>query len=115
MSGYAFEGAARVANGYFHRDSLMQEMSAVTKDFMLLSKEDYFAAVKESGVRPDDELGLCRYLREQGKKVIFNPELEAYTEKKTSGRVKSEQRDPYYNKNLSLDAPGFDFNIEVTE
>lgn len=114
MSGYAFEGFPRVANGYFHRDSLMQEMYAVTKDFLMISREDYFAAITEEFVKPGDELALCDALRKKGKKVIFNPELEAYTEKKRSvrakkgsGMVQSEEKDPYYNENLSLEAPGF--------
>ena len=84
---YAFEDQPRWEYGEFHRESLMQDVSAVTKDMMAISTEDFFEITGGNLLKLNDEVNIGTSLYERGKKVIYNPNVEAYTEK-TSSRFK---------------------------
>ena len=108
MNGYAFEGWPRVRQGYFHRDALMQNLNAVTQNFMLVSKELFFAIKKEIPGKMADEIQFCERIRERNKEIIYNPNVEAYIHVNTGiGEMKTIIHDNYYNVNLDLDSTGY--------
>lgn len=108
MNGYAFEGWPRVRQGYFHRDALMQNLNAVTQNFILVSKELFFAIKKEIPGKMADEIQFCQRIRERNKEIIYNPNVEAYIHVKTGiGEMKTIIHDNYYNVNLDLDSTGY--------
>lgn len=76
QKGYLFEGLPREEAGYFHRDSLQQDVDAVTKDFMMISKED-FESIMQKRVCID-EIGLGKSIRELGRIVVADLNIEAY-------------------------------------
>ena len=108
MKGYAFEGFPRVRNGYFHRDELMQNLSAVTIDFMMLPGELFSTMVRDDLTLFDNEIALCENIRRRGKEIIFDPSIEAYIGGESS-KVDYElkETDIYYNENFELSAPGY--------
>lgn len=109
MDGYAFEGWPRVRPGYFHRDALMQNLSAVTQDFMMVSRELFFVIKREIPESMSDELLFCQEIRKRNKDIIYNPNIEAYIcVKKYAVKAVSENNDIFYNVNLKLNAPGFE-------
>lgn len=95
---YAFEDHPRWEYGAFHRESLMQEVSAVSSDFMAISVEDFFEITGGDLQKLDDEKGIGQALYNCGKKVIYNPYVEAYTEKKSSQVKMSNVVDRFYGK-----------------
>jgi glycosyltransferase involved in cell wall biosynthesis len=118
MNGYAFEGFPREKSGYFHRESLGQNLSAVTWQFMMAEKDVIGDIVQKAGGFPDDEVDLCREIAARGRAVIYNPNVEAkqifrkrilkkdeIQNEKAVGVKKVE--DPCYNQNLSLRSPGY--------
>lgn len=99
---YAFEGWPRVKYGYFHRDSLMQNMSAVTIDFMMIPTTVFSYLWQNSFECFGNERELCRKIREQGKEIIYDPQVEAYIIGESSRGVYYYEKDEYYNDNLIL-------------
>lgn len=108
MKGYAFEGFPRVRSGYFHRDEMMQNMSAVTIDFMMLPRELFSTMVREELSLFNNEIALCENIRRSGKEIILNPSIEAYIEGESSKvEYQIKETDIYYNENFELSAPGY--------
>ncbi len=132
IAGHTFIGADRTANGYFSRIICAQDYSAVTAACMMVKKE---AFVKAGGLTEElkvafNDIDFCLKVRHCGYLVVYNPYAELYHyESKSRGyedtpekiaRFQSEIRefqkrwpeilqngDPYYNKNLSLNASDF--------
>lgn len=75
---YAFEGFPRVQCGYFHRESLMQYMSGVTMDFMMMPKDIFLGLRDEFPECLENEQILCQRIRERKKRIVYNPQIEAY-------------------------------------
>lgn len=118
MNGYAFEGFPREKSGYFHRESLGQNLSAVTWQFMMAKKEIIKDIVQERGEFPEDEISLCKEIMDRGKTIVYNPNAEAkqICKRRDSGEDKIQSSkiaemgkigDPYYNQNLSTKSPGY--------
>ena len=78
---YRFSGLPREQSGYFHQDNLMQYVSAVTSDFMMLASDDYNQLLHQHVEYLRDEVEICNYIRDSGKKVIYNPNIQAYIRK----------------------------------
>lgn len=111
MTGYAFEGWPRVRSGYFHRDSITQNLSGVTKKFMMISGDVLKIILNEDAAGLKDERMLCRKILEKGKTIIYNPGIEAYMSSDDAGHSEAQfpegKKDKYYNENLSLLSPGY--------
>lgn len=137
VAGHAFLNIAANHGGYFSRNLLAGEVSAVTAACMVLPKR-LFEAV--GGLDEDNlkiafnDIDLCLKIRAAGYKVVWTPQALLYHhESKTRGledtpekqaRFAREvrfmlakwgavlQSDPYYNPNLSLDAETFSLASE---
>lgn len=127
IAGSVFVGMKRSHTGYMHRESLQQELSAVTAACMMVKREAYEAAggFEEKLAVAFNDVDFCLKVGEAGYKVVYDPYAELYHyESKTRGaedtqeKVRRFQReieymrcrwisilkegDPCYNKNLSL-------------
>ncbi len=127
VAGNIFTGLKRLHTGYMHRDSLQQNLSAVTAACMMVSREAYDAAggFEEKLAVAFNDVDFCLKVRRAGYLVVYDPYAELYHyESKTRGaedtkeKVQRFQReieymrsnwttilkegDPYYNRNLSL-------------
>lgn len=79
QEGYLFEGFPREEVGYFHRESLQQDVDAVTKDFMMISKKNFEFIIRSSScVSEADVGGEIRALRQL---VVADLSIEAYIAK----------------------------------
>jgi Glycosyltransferases, probably involved in cell wall biogenesis len=75
---YAFEGLPRVLCGYFHRDNLMQYLSGVTMDFMMMPFDIFLHLWKKFPECFLNEQMLCSRIRDMEKNIVYNPGIEAY-------------------------------------
>lgn len=76
QEGYLFEGFPREEVGYFHRESLQQDVDAVTKDFMMISMEDFEIVMRNRN--SVDEIGFGKAIRESGQIVVADLNIAAY-------------------------------------
>lgn len=117
MNGYAFEGFSRVQYGYFHRESLQQNLSGVTFDLMLISKNMISEIQKTDPLLLEDEVKTGRMIRSYGKRIVYDPKVEGYyygsTDKTYYKSCLEPEHDPYYNENLSLRTTFFELDTEV--
>lgn len=122
-----FVGLKRAHTGYMHKESLQQNLSAVTAACMMVSREAFTAVggFEERLAVAFNDVDFCLRVREKGYLVVYDPYVELYHyESKTRGtedtpekvrRFQSEiefmrsrwtriliDGDPYYNKNFSL-------------
>lgn len=121
-----FVGLKRKEHGYQNRASLQADYSAVTAACMMVDAKAYHAVggfTEELAVAFND-VDFCLKLREEGKLVVYVPEVEAYHyESKSRGAEDTPEKakrfqgeidymrekwkkilldgDPYYNSNLS--------------
>lgn len=127
IAGSVFVGMKRSHTGYMHRESLQQDLSAVTAACWMVSREafDAVGGFEEQLAVAFNDVDFCLRLREAGYLVVYNPYAELYHyESKTRGAEDTEEKvrrfqreieymrtrwitilkegDPYYNKNLSL-------------
>lgn len=127
IAGSMFTGMKRSHSGYLHKESLQQDLSAVTAACMMVSREAFEAAggFEEKLSVAFNDVDLCLRVREKGCLVVYDPYAELYHyESKTRGmedtpekvrRFQSEiefmrtrwisvlkNGDPYYNRNFSL-------------
>lgn len=110
MNGYAFEGMPRVRAGYFHRDSIMQNMSGVTSSFMMFRVSVLKSVLQNCEQSIEDEIELNSQIIGLGKTIIYNPSVECYVDDSLQMQEKKQmksEKDKYYNENLSLIAPGY--------
>ncbi len=122
-----FVGLKRGHTGYMHRESLQQDLSAVTAACMMVKRETWDAVggfEKRLAVAFND-VDFCLKAREAGYLVVYDPYAELYhDESRTRGAEDTGQKarrfqteieymrthwidilkkgDPYYNPNLSL-------------
>ncbi len=127
VAGSVFVGLKRGHTGYMHRESLQQDLSAVTAACMMVKRETWDAVggfEKRLAVAFND-VDFCLKAREAGYLVVYDPYAELYhDESRTRGAEDTGQKarrfqteieymrthwidilkkgDPYYNPNLSL-------------
>lgn len=110
MSGYMLEGFPREACELAHRDEMQQDVSAISKHFMMISRKD-FETAKQSLKDKMDEVEICDFLRRIKKLTVVDLQVEAYISVQNAvgnNRIENtDRKDIYYNSNLSLEAPGF--------
>lgn len=127
IAGSVFVGMKRSHTGYMHRESLQQELSAVTAACMMVKREAYEAAggFEEKLAVAFNDVDFCLKVKEAGYQVVYDPYAELYHwESKTRGAEDTQEKarrfqreieymrcrwisilkegDPCYNKNLSL-------------
>ncbi len=127
VGGSLFVGMKRSHSGYLHKESLQQDLSAVTAACMMVGREAFLSAggFEEKLAVAFNDIDFCLRLREKGYLVVYDPYAELYHyESKTRGpedtprkvrRFQSEiefmrtrwtsilkNGDPYYNRNFSL-------------
>lgn len=127
IAGSMFVGQKRLHTGYMHRESLQQDLSAVTAACMM-TKREVFESVggfEEKLAIAFNDVDFCLKVREKGYLVVYDPYVELYHyESKTRGKEDTPEKvrrfqseieymrgrwitilkegDPYYNPNLSL-------------
>lgn len=127
-------GLPKGNHGYFAKESLIQNMSAVT-GACLFSRRDIYEKVgymdEENFAVAFNDVDFCLKIREQGKLIVYNPFVEFWHyESKTRGYEDTpakkerferesnnfrskwkdfiEKGDPYYNKNLRDDTAQYE-------
>jgi len=133
LAGHNFRHLKRDQVGYMGRESVVQNVSAVTAACLMVKKELYLSL---NGLNEEDlkiafnDVDFCLRLQEQGYKNVYTPYCEAYhyesisrglddTSKKQARflaevaymqkrhQIILKQGDPYYNPNLTLENEGF--------
>ncbi|MCC8052112.1 MAG: glycosyltransferase family 2 protein [Clostridiales bacterium] len=127
VAGNILVGLKRGHTGYMHRESLQQDLSAVTAACMMIRREAYDAVggFEEKLAVAFNDVDFCLRVREAGYLVVYDPYAELYHyESKTRGAEDTDEKarrfqseleymrtrwirilkegDPYYNRNLSL-------------
>ncbi len=127
VAGNVFAGLRRGHSGYMHRESLQQDLSAVTAACMMIKKEAFAAAggFEEQLAVAFNDVDFCLRVREAGYLVVYDPYAALYHyESRTRGKEDTEAKarrfqseieymrshwtnllkegDPCYNPNLSL-------------
>lgn len=127
IAGSVFVGQKRSHTGYMHRESLQQDLSAVTAACMMIRREvfEQIGGFEEKLAVAFNDVDLCLRVREAGYLVVYDPYAELYHyESKTRGTEDTQEKvrrfqteieymrsrwisilkdgDPYYNRNLSL-------------
>ncbi len=128
VAGHVFKNIPKGIHGYFSKDAMIQNMSAVTAACIMTSKEIYdeVGYMDEKFKVAFNDVDFCLKIRKLGKLIVYNPYVQfLHYESKSRGfednpekqaRFKSEidrfhenwqdfldKGDPYYNKNLRLD------------
>lgn len=128
VAAHVFRGVSKSEHGYFGRENLIQDLSAVTAACIMTKRSIY----EEVGYMNEDfavafnDIDFCLKIRKAGKLIVYNPNVELIHYESASrglddvnsddGRFKREidlflstwkefldKGDEYYNKNLSLD------------
>ena len=128
VAGHIYKNLPNHMHGYFSKDKMIQNLSAVTAACIMTKKSIY----EEVGYMDEkfkvafNDVDFCLKIRQTGKLIIYTPYVEFYHyESKSRGyedTVEKQQRfkgeidrflekwkdvldkgDPYYNKNLRLD------------
>ncbi len=130
VAGHSHKYFEREDNGYFSRLKIIQNLSAVTAACLMVRKDvfDSVNGLDEAFKVAFNDVDFCLRVREEDKLVIFTPYVEAYHHESKSrgtedtpekverfqGEVKrfyarwgEYRKDPYYNKNLTLDKEDF--------
>ena len=127
VAGSMFTDMKADRSGYFHKASLMQDMSAVTAACMLMKKQVFerIGGFDEKLAVAFNDVDLCLRAGEAGYRVVYDPfAVLIHDESRTRGAEDSREKvrrfqseiermrsrwtrllingDPYYNKNLSL-------------
>ena len=139
IAGNRFKSIPKSGHGYFAKESMIENLSAVTAACMMTPKSIYEEVgwMDENLAVAFNDVDFCLKIREKGYLIVYNPFVEFWHyESKTRGQEDSpakikrfqgemsrfEQRwpeildsgDPYYNINLSLDTEVYHMkNIKV--
>ncbi len=128
VAGHVFRNIPHGMHGYFSKDAMIQNMSAVTAACIMAPRKMYEAVgnMDEKFEVAFNDVDFCLKIREQGKLIVYNPYVQfIHYESKSRGfedtlekqkRFKGEVErfqnkwkkilkdgDPYYNINLRLD------------
>jgi GT2 family glycosyltransferase len=137
VAGHSHKHFDRGAHGYFSRLELVQNLSAVTAACMVVRKEIYdeLGGLEEALSVAFNDVDFCLRVREAGYKNVFTPYAELYHHESVSrgtedspekkARFNGEvsmmedrwgdklEKDPYYNKNLTLTKEDFSVRINT--
>ena len=139
IAGNRFKSIPKSGHGYFAKESMIENLSAVTAACIMNPKSVYeeVGYMDEKLAVAFNDVDFCLKIREKGYLIVYNPFVEFWHyESKSRGQENTpakirrfqgeistfEQRwpeildtgDPYYNINLSLDTEVYHFkNIEV--
>ncbi len=127
VGGSLFVGMKRSHTGYLHKESLQQDLSAVTAACMMVRRKvwEETGGLEEKLAVAFNDIDFCLKAREKGYLVVYDPYAELYHyESKTRGAEDTKEKtrrfqseieymrsrwtslikdgDPYYNKNFSL-------------
>ncbi len=127
VAGSVFVGMKNSHTGYMHRESLQQDLSAVTAACLMIRRSvfEQIGGFEERLAVAFNDVDLCLRVREAGYLVVYDPYAELYHyESKTRGSEDTQEKvrrfqseieymrgrwtsilvdgDPCYNKNLSL-------------
>lgn len=128
VAGHVFKNIPYKMHGYFSKDCMIQNLSAVTAACIMTPRKIYddVGFMDEKFKVAFNDVDFCLRIREQGKLIVYNPYVEfIHYESKSRGyedTVEKQQRfkgeidrfyekwqgfldkgDPYYNINLRLD------------
>ena len=128
IAGHVFKNIPDTSHGYFSKDSMIQNLSAVTAACMMASRKTYeeVGNMDEEFKVAFNDVDFCLKVRDKNKLIIYNPYVKfLHYESKSRGfedtvekqkRFKGEidrfsekwkkilkEGDPYYNRNLRLD------------
>lgn len=128
VAGHVFKNLPKGKHGYFSKESMIQNLSAVTAACIMTPKSIYdeVGYMDEKYKVAFNDIDFCLKIREKGKLIVYNPYVQfIHYESKSRGledtpekqaRFKTEidrfhenwkevldKGDPYYNKNLRLD------------
>lgn len=128
VAGHVFKNIPHNMHGYFSKDAMIQNMSAVTAACIMTPKSIYdeVGYMDEKFKVAFNDVDFCLKIREKGKLIVYNPYVQfLHYESKSRGfedtpekqaRFKNEidrfyekwqgfldKGDPYYNINLRLD------------
>ena len=128
VAGHVFRNIPHGMHGYFSKDAMVQNMSAVTAACIMASRKmyDLVGNMDEKFEVAFNDVDFCLKIREQGKLIVYNPYVQfIHYESKSRGfedtlekqkrfqgeieRFQSRWKkilqdgDPYYNINLRLD------------
>ncbi len=135
LAGHSFRHLARESPGYMGRESVIQNVSAVTAACLMVKKSifDTMNGLNENDLKiAFNDIDFCLRVQEQGYLNVFTPYCEAYHHESVSrgkddipekvARFNSEvaymlerhikilkKGDPYYNPNLTLASENFGF------
>ncbi|MBR3133516.1 MAG: glycosyltransferase [Clostridia bacterium] len=137
VAGHVFKNLPESAHGYFSKESMIQNMSAVTAACIMTRKSIYdeVGYMDEKFKVAFNDVDFCLKIREKGKLIVYNPYVQfIHYESKSRGyedtpekieRFKAEidrfkrkwnnileNGDPYYNINLRLDNDQCDIKME---
>ncbi len=139
IAGNRFKSIPKSGHGYFAKESMIENLSAVTAACMMNPKSIYeeVGYMNEKLAVAFNDVDFCLKIREKGYLIVYNPFVEFWHyESKSRGaentpaKIKRfqgemstfeqrwpeilEEGDPYYNINLSLDTEVYHMkNIEV--
>ena len=127
IAGSLLVGLGRSHTGYMHKESLQQNLSAVTAACLMVKREAFEAVdgFEEKLAVAFNDVDFCLKVREKGYLIVYDPYVEFYHfESKTRGAEDTKEKvrrfqseieymrtrwihilkngDPYYNKNFSL-------------
>ena len=128
VAGHVFKNLPKGIHGYFSKDAMIQNLSAVTAACIMTPKSIYdeVGYMDEKFKVAFNDVDFCLKIRQTGKLIVYNPYVQfTHYESKSRGfedtpekkkRFQSEidrfhdkwqsvldKGDPYYNKNLRLD------------
>ena len=128
VAGHVFKNIPHKMHGYFSKESMVQDMSAVTAACIMTKKSIYEEVdyMDEGFKVAFNDVDFCLKIRQTGKLIVYNPYVQfLHYESKSRGfedtpekqkRFKTEidrfhkkwqgfldKGDPYYNRNLRLD------------
>ncbi len=128
VAGHVFKNLPKGIHGYFSKDAMIQNLSAVTAACIMTPKSVYdeVGYMDEKFKVAFNDVDFCLKIRQTGKLIVYNPYVQfTHYESKSRGfedtpekkkRFQSEidrfhdkwqsvleKGDPYYNKNLRLD------------
>ena len=137
VAGHIFQNLSKHEHGYFSKESLVQNLSAVTAACIMTPKSIYedVGYMDEKYKVAFNDIDFCLKIRQQNKLIVYNPYVQfIHYESKSRGmedtpekqaRFKAEidrfnqswkefldKGDPYYNINLRLDNNQFAIKTE---
>lgn len=140
IAGHVFKNLPRERHGYFSKDAMIQNLSAVTAACIMTKKSIYdeVGYMDEGFKVAFNDVDFCLKIREKGKLIVYDPYVQfTHYESKSRGfedtpekqiRFKSEidrfderwkcfldKGDPYYNKNLRLDNDQYAIKAECVD